>query len=499
MSNLKEKLKDLPRSPGVYYHLDKKGQVIYVGKAADLKSRVRHYFQEGQALKADSKTLRLREQISDVKWTTVDDPLQALFLESEMIKRYQPKYNVRERNVLSDSWYYIQINLSLPNPNLLLTRTLSNDDKLLRLGPYIDGRALKKALRYLRRSFPFSSHKTLPAKACLDYHLGLCPGPETESFDFSIAKTNLRRLAACLNGRQGRLLKKLQSAMEAYAEKYEYEAAAKIRNQIAALKNFKQSIVFPDFDKSVHLEQDKALSDLRSLLNLKEDLERIEAYDISHISGRYTTASMIVAQAGVVRPDLGRRFKADLAGNNDYGQIREIMRRRFNSKSLSALRPNLILIDGGRGQVSSVLKVLDEFGLEIPVVGLAKKKEQIIFHSEKIRLNCSRLEKLKGTVLKSPNFTTVTLNLNTPLIKLLQRLRDSSHRSALTYHNYLQTKAQVKSDLLYLPAIGPKTHQKLIKRFGSVDKLSQASEEELAELLNKRQLAGLLRYLKSRR
>ena len=499
MDGLQKKLKNLPNRPGVYYHLDAKNRIIYVGKAADLRTRVRHYFQKGSALRADSKTLRLREHIKDVKWTVTDDPLAALFLESEMIKRYQPKYNVRERNVLNESWQYVQIDLRSPNPNLLLTRDLVADGKLVFLGPYLDGRALKKALRYLRRSFPFSNHKILPAKPCLDYHLGLCSGPETADFDLRAARVNLRRLIDCLSGRQSQLLKKLESTMREHARNHEYEAAAGIRNQIAALKNFKQSIVFEDFDKSLHLKQDQALADLRDLFNLKGDLERIEAYDISHISGRYTTASMVVAVGGVIRPDLSRRFKSDLAGNDDYGQIRQIISRRFNSKSLGGLRADLILIDGGRGQVSSVLRVLNELGIEIPVIGLAKKEERIIFRSETISLNHKRLEKLKGEVFKSANFTTVALSLNTPSLKLLQRLRDASHRSALTYHNYLQAKEQVGSDLLRLPAIGPKTYQKLIKRFGSLNKLSQANEKELAELLNKRQLEVLLRYLCDRR
>ena len=496
MTNLKKKLGNIPNRAGVYYHLDKRGRIIYVGKAANLRSRVRHYFQIGSIAQADPKTLKLRTQIADIQWTVTENALHALFLESEMIKRYQPKYNVLERNVLNDGWHYVSCNLKPPNPNLLLLRDLDIADNPVVLGPYLDGHALRKALKYLRRIFPFSTHKTLPKKACLDYYLDLCPGPETETFDLVAAQANLRRLLICLKGRQGNVIKKLKQAMTEYARQYRYEEAAGIRNQIIALNSFKQSIIFTDLERQSTLNQDQALLDLQKLFGIVDALERIEAYDISHISGQYTTASMIVAQAGVLRPALSRRFKSKTIGNDDFRQIREVLRRRFASRHLKNLRPGLILIDGGRGQVSSVLKVLDELALEIPIIGLAKRKEQVVFKTGTLSLDSAQLRRLKGQADVGRNFTVLTLDLNTPMMKFLQRLRDASHRSALRYHNYLQTRAQTGSDLLGLPTIGEKTYKKLIRRFGSLDGLKRASRADLAEILTRRQLQILTDYLK---
>ena len=183
MSKLQSKLANLPAQAGVYYHLDEKGQIIYVGKAANLKARVRQYFQSGAWERGDIRARNLRDKIADVQWTVTDNALQALFLESEMIKRYQPRYNFLERNVLGESWIYVLIFFKMPNPSLRLVRDLdASEQEVEILGPYLDGRALKKALRYLRRSFPYSTHKTLPRQACLDYHLGLCPGRRQSIF-----------------------------------------------------------------------------------------------------------------------------------------------------------------------------------------------------------------------------------------------------------------------------------------------------------------------------
>lgn len=492
--SLQQKLAGLPARPGVYYHLDKTGRIIYVGKATNLRARVRHYFQAGPP--TDRKTAKLKQQIADVRWTLTDDPLQALFLEGEMIKRYQPKYNVLQRNTRSDGWHYVQCNLSAPNPYLRVTRDVSDaDDKLLTLGPYLDGRALKKALRYLRHYFPYSTHRVLPKKACLDYHINLCPGPETPDFDLAVAKADLRRLLACLSGQRNRLVGQLRAAMKRQAAAQRYEAAAKLRDQIEALENFSRTIVFTDSGRKPYLGQDQALDDLRRLFKLPGELRRIEAYDISHISGRYTAASMVVAEDGLIMPTLSRRFKSALAGNDDFGQIRAVMKRRFTSKSLQEVTPELILIDGGRGQVSSVLASLDSLGLEIPVIGLAKKREQVVFKAGRLDLDARQLQRLGGTAETSPGFVTLDLDLNTPLVKLLQRLRDASHRRALAYHNYLQSKGQVASGLLGLPGIGEQTYKKLIKRFGSPAGLKAAEEADLAAVLNRRQLAVVKAYL----
>ena len=190
MTALQTKLKELPTCPGIYYHLDAQDQIIYIGKASNLRQRVRSYFQETNS----RKNYQLQGQIADIKWRVTENALQALFLESEMIKRYQPKYNVLEKNVLGDSWVYVKLSFESSHPHLLLVQDIDEAESSTYLGPYLDAQALKRVLKYLRLSFPFSMHKTLPTRTCLDYHLGLCSGPETKNFNSKEACLNLRHL-----------------------------------------------------------------------------------------------------------------------------------------------------------------------------------------------------------------------------------------------------------------------------------------------------------------
>ena len=489
------KLSQLPHAAGIYYHLDSNNQIIYVGKATNLRQRVRQYFHHPQSLKLSPKDIQLRIQISDVKWRVTDNALQALFLESEMIKRYQPKYNVLSRNPSFDNWYYLGFNFQPANPHLIITRSIAQLEDYDCLGPYLEGAILKKILKYLRKNFPFSTHKKLPPKACLDYHLGLCPGPETDKFEASVAVANLKALKTILKGNQRQLIIALKQDMHKAATNLEFEVATKLRNQIQSLRDFRQSLVFKDLS-SLNASGDQALEDLQALMNLKHPLARIETYDISHISGSYTTASMIVAQNGIVQPALSRRFKSHLAGNNDIAQIEDIIKRRFQMKSLKHLKPDLIIIDGGRGQVSAVIKALRLVGQAIAVIGLAKKKEQIVLHNQ-TDFNNQKLIQLKGEAMTSVNFTIINLPHQTDLIKLMQRLRDASHRKAVQYHNQLMSKAQITSELLNLPMIGPKTYQKLIKQFGSVANMNKATDVQLATILNTTQLKVVRDYLKT--
>ena len=489
---LSQKLESLPNLPGVYYHLDSQGEIIYVGKAANLKSRVRQYFHKSTP-KLSLKDYQLRAQIADVNWRLTDNGFEALYLESEMIKRYQPKYNVLNRNSTSSGWLYLGFHFNPNNPHLVVSRSATLEDYNY-LGPYIDGRSLKKLLKYLRKIFPYSSHKTLPKSACLDYHLGLCSGPETDDFQPELAVTNLKHLKTTLEGKQRQLITQLTKQMSQHSDNLEFEQAASLRNQIEALRNFKQSLIFASF--SGHLAvSDQALIDLAELLNLDSSLERIETYDISHTSGSYTTASMIVASSGIVLPALSRRFKSTISSNNDYAQIKDIITRRFKTMRLKSIKPDLIIIDGGKAQVSAVSQALAELKLNIPVIGLAKKQEQIIFSSQSFKLNQIKLKTLKGNSTTSANFTTLNISSNSHVIKLLQRLRDASHKKAVGYHSQLRTKAQLDSQLLNLPSVGQVTYKKLIKQFGSVSNIKQATDQQLAEVLNKKQLKVIRSYL----
>ena len=494
-NKLSKKISSLPQSSGVYFHLDKQGNIIYVGKAANLKTRVGQYFNKINPKQLSLKDIKLREQIADIDWRLTENSLQALHLESELIKRYQPKYNILSRHSNFDSWYYLAFSFDKSNPSLRLVRNIDDAPDCDYLGPYLNGQPLKIILKYIRKSFPFSQHKTLPKSACLDFHLGLCSGPETKGFNSKVAILDLKNLKHYLSGNHRVLQRKLIKNMSEASSNLNYEDAAKYRNQIQALKDFKDSLIFKD-SSSLLSTTDQALIQLKTLLNLYSDLERIETYDISHISGSNVVASMIVAQYGIIESSQSRRFKSEMSVNNDFAQIENIIKKRFKMASLKNIQPQLIIVDGGKAQVSAVSQALANLNLDIAVIGIAKKLEQIIFQNDTFELNLNYLQNLKGSSSVSSSFTTLNIPHNTHIIKFFQRLRDASHRKAITYHQYLRNKSQTNSDLLKLPHIGLKTYSKLINKFGSIKALSLANKDDLSQMLNSKQIESIQAYFK---
>ncbi|EDK72555.1 excinuclease ABC, C subunit domain protein [candidate division TM7 genomosp. GTL1] len=373
---LEAKLKTLPRSPGVYFHKDARGKIIYVGKAAILKNRVRQYFQKNRP--HDIKTEALVAEIADTDWTTVETEIDALFLESEMIKRYKPRYNV----LLCDdkSQLFVRINMQDVYPYVSFTRW-PQDDSAEYYGPYYNGWAVKKALRYLRRAFPYSTHETMPKRVCLQYHLGLCPGVEEQKISSADYKVTLRKLIRYLKGERKALVRDIEQEMKTAAARKDYELAAKKRNQLRDLKELGRQVIFSDRE-FLDISKDEALVGLQQLLGLKKIPYRIEGYDISHMSGTNNVASMVVATNGLADKAQYRKFKMQLPGNNDFAHMHEVISRRFSGRHTSWPTPDLLLIDGGKGQLQAALKALEEKGVSIPAVGLAKRLEEIIVVKE---------------------------------------------------------------------------------------------------------------------
>lgn len=489
---LQEKLKKLPKSPGVYFHKNKLGEIIYVGKAAVLKNRVRQYFQTSR--NRDPKTDLLVADIADTDWQVVDSEVEALFLEAEMIKRYMPKYNILLRD--DKSMTYVRINFKDEFSSVTFTRR-PIDDGADYYGPFLSGLAVKKALRYLRRAFPYSTHTVLPKRACLQVHLGLCPGPETGELDSVLYKNNLKQLVRVMKGQRIALIAELDKEMQQLAKNSQFEEAAKVRNQLFALKRLGQQIVFSD-KEFLDISKDHALVELTDLLGLSKPPRRIEGYDISHMSGTDTVASMVVFSNGASDKASYRKFKSKIAGNDDFAHMREVMNRRFSQKNIKAWgMPDLLLIDGGKGQLGSALGVLQEKGIKIPAIGLAKKYEEIVIKNEWpfVRLDKQEVAKLGGFVVDNDDFTVVDIPNSTHLIKLLQRIRDESHRFAVSYHTVLKRSRQTKSVLEDIPGIGPSTKKKLLKAFGSVKGITQASTAELAKVVGSQKATQLNKYL----
>jgi excinuclease ABC subunit C len=474
--HIKDRLKQLPKEPGVYFMKDAKGKIIYIGKAAVLKNRVGSYFQ--QSRHRDLKTQLLVGDIVDLEWITVESEVEALFLESEFIKRYKPKYNIDLRD--DKHWIYIKIPMQDEWPVVGYVRR-PIDDRSEYFGPYTSTDAVRRAMKQLRKVFPYVTHqvKPMPKRACLHVHLGLCPGPEVGAITSAEYKRSLRRLIMYLHGQKTKLMDQLEREMQRSAKKQDFELAAARRNQLMNLRALGKYMIFSDRE-TFDLTRDQALVGLADRLQLGALPRRIEAYDISHLQGTDNVASMVVFQDGVPNKEEYRRFQMRLPGNDDFAHMREVMRRRFSGKHLEQwAKPDLILIDGGKGQLGAALSVLDELGVAIPAIGLAKREEEIIRRP----VNGPALtgEGLTAhEVERRVNWEVLQLPHSSHILQLLQRVRDEAHRFAVTYHSLLRGKRQTASVLDGVPGVGPATRKKLIKNFGSVAGLRAASVEEIA-------------------
>ena len=490
---LENKLKGLPKTPGVYFHKDKKGEIIYVGKAANLRNRVRQYFQKSRV--RDPKTDVLVNEIADIDWMELETELDALFVEAEMIRRYMPRFNILLRD--DKSFVYVRIDQKSSYPSVTFTRR-PLDDGATYLGPYTSKFTIARALKYLRRVFPYSTHTSRPKRACLQAQIGLCPGLEAGLTSLDDYRKNLNQLIQYLKGNRKTITKQLEKDMKSYSKSAQYEKAAKARNKLFALKNLEKQIIFSDREH-LDISKDAGLVELAQLLGLYKVVEpgdaqrtsgvsgsaskagrqkrvlciprRIEGFDISHMSGTDTVASMVVFVNGVPDKSQYRKFKMRSPGNDDFKHMKEVMTRRFSPSNVKKWGlPDLILIDGGKGQVSSALSILNLLSIDLPLIGLAKRFEEIIIPRQSDIATKSQLEVNR-------------LPVNSNALKLLMRIRDESHRFAVSYHSSLKRHRQTASRLEDIPGIGPATRKKLIKEFGSVRGAIQAPDDQLIKVL----------------
>jgi len=508
---LQTKLKDLPKEPGVYFHKDKTGRIIYVGKAAVLRNRVRQYFQKSRS--RDPKTEALVAEIWDTDWMVVDSELEALFLEAEMIRRYMPQYNILLRD--DKSMTYIRIDYDSDYPTVTTTRR-PLDDGARYFGPYFSAYTVRKALRILRKIFPFAVKKPGGEKrASLYYYLGLDPGLEEGKTSLEDYRYCLRQLMLVIEGKRTKILRELEKEMKAYAKQADFEKAAQTRNRLFALQNLNRQVIFSD-KEFMDISKDHALGEIVDLLGLPKFPQRIEGYDISHMQGTDVVASMVVFTNGVSNKGEYRKFKTKKDHNNDFYNMNETIRRRLSDKNVKAWgKPDLVLIDGGKGQLDAAIKARDEMGHpRIPFIGLAKREEQVVIKeppfkkaaemaeagdtrgTSNVELHPEVLQKLGGFATDSEDFTLLNVPHNTNMVKLLQRIRDESHRFAVSYHSVLKQKRQTASVLDEIPTIGPETRKKLLKTFGSMRGVMQARDFELEKVVGEKKTAILKQYLR---
>ncbi len=583
---IQQKLAHLPGKPGAYMMKDDKGEVIYVGKATSLRSRVRSYFQKGQA--HPPKVAVMVGHISDIDWIVTDSEVEALMLECNLIKKYRPHYNVRLRD---DKHYpYLCVTTSEAFPRVIITRR-SRQDGNRYFGPYTDSHSLRESLRLIRRVFRIRScNKKLTGaekdRACLNLHLGQCDSPCSGAVSPEQYGETVRDTCLFLEGRLDSVGKRIEQDMDEAAESLEFERAAKLRDQLLSIRKLteKQKMINTDsvdqdivsllsengstfvqllFIRSgrligqkqffldgvvadedtpeaslsefikqyyrdaayvpkeilvshkpeewtvledwltlrrgtkveihhpqrgekrrlIEMAQENAqllaaqrhdeesrnqdnLLDLAAAIDMETPPERIEAYDISNLQGTETVASMVVFEGGVPAKAEYRRFKIrTVDGPNDYASMKEAIRRRFAAaldNPKFARLPDLVVIDGGKGQLSAALEAYES--VEMPdgqrnstFISLAKQFEEIFLATGE----------------------SVTLPRGAPALRLLQRVRDEAHRFALSYHHKLREKSATKSVLDSIPGIGNERRKALIKRFGSLAGVRAASVEDL--------------------
>lgn len=513
---LQEKLQSLPRTPGVYFHKDKKGEIIYVGKAAVLKNRVRQYFQKTRDM--DPKTLALVEEIHDTDWVEVESELDALFLESEMVKRYMPRYNILLRD--DKSQLFVRIDMKSEWPTVTTTRH-PLDDKADYFGPYYNGFAIKKALRYLRKIFPYyTKAPKAGARPDLDAHIGLSPPPGMSSAEY---KSVLRQLVRYIEGGRKAIIRDIEKQMKQAAKLHDFELATHYRNQLRDLQALQQRIMFGD-KEFLDISKDKALSDLVELLGLSKLPARIEGFDVSHLGGKNVVASMVVFTNGASDRSNYRKFKTRQDRNDDYANMHEVLLRRFSPKNLKDWgAPDLILIDGGKGQLDIALRALEERDVKVPVISVAKREEQLVVHRSRSHVDMTVLEEIATgvrtesatSVVRSGEYYLVNLHVGqlnasghsknlrgadivarySHVTKLLQRIRDESHRFAISYHTTLSRQASTKSTLEDIPGIGPATRRTLIKKFGSMRGVKEASLEDVTAVIGAKKAAAVQQFL----
>lgn len=494
-ATLEDKLKHLPKNPGVYFHKDKDGETIYIGKAAVLRNRVRQYFQKSR--NRDPKTEALVAEIADLDWIEVETEIDALFLEAEMIRRYMPRYNILLRD--DKSLLYVRIDIKSEHPTVTFTRR-PLDDGAEYFGPYIQSYAVKKALRLLRRIFPYAvtrEQATMGSK--LYEQIGLDPGVNSGKTSLEEYRKNLKNLMSYLRGNRIKLMNEIEAKMKQAAAEQNFEMAAALRNKLYELKSLKKQIVFSDRE-FMDISKDMGLSGLATLLKI--DLpKRIEGFDISHMSGTDNVASMVVFTNGIPEKAAYRKFKMRLKGNDDFAHMHEVISRRLSPKNVKQWGvPGLFLIDGGKGQLKAAIRARDSLGFDTPMIGLAKKEEQIVV-CEQSNANFLDIEsvakKFQALISKSEEFKLIDLPDSNDVVKLLQRIRDESHRFAVSYHSTLKRNRQTASWLDEVPGVGPATKRKLIRLFGSARGVSLARKDELIQVLGEKQATIVSQYIRA--
>ena len=461
---VEEKLQNLPESPGVYLMKNIEGKIIYVGKSVNLKSRVSQYFYHSDH---PPKTRAMVRSVADFDIINVDTEVEALILECNLIKEYRPRYNVS----LKDDKMYPYIRITNEKfPRICITRR-PVDDGSRYFGPYTNVGAMKQSLKLLRKIFPLRTCKHLHKRPCLEYHIKRCLAPCNKCVDIDKYGEMVESASLFLDGQTHELESQLSAKMNEAAERLDFENAARYRDLLISVRKLSEMqmilnsrLEVEKVPASNHMED---VYDLQSQLALNTPPRRMECFDISHIQGAETVASMVVFQDGSPDKSSYRRFKLRSTEGkpDDFLSMKEVTLRRYgNLENL----PDLIVIDGGIGQLNSALEIIRPL-CNVPVIGLAKQFELVFVEGSRI---------------------PIELPIDSPALKLLQRIRDEAHRFAITYHRSLRRKRNLQSVLNSIEQIGNKRRNELLTHFKSIDKIKAATVEELLQVPSMNQTAA---------
>jgi excinuclease ABC subunit C len=483
---IRTKLSQVPHRPGVYLMKDRFGTVIYVGKARDLRRRVSQYFHPSRRQSWDLKFIALVDAIHDFDVHVVRSEPEALLLEGKLIKDFHPRYNVSFRD--DKRFLLLKVNLNDPIARFTLTR-LRQDDGARYFGPFANSGALRRTLTLVRQKFNLRGCRPLtPGEAdykhCLYAHLKVCTAPCIGNVSREQYLLQVRAACDFLEGQCQEMQQQIEAEMKKASAELNFEKAADLRDLLSDLR--RTTLKTEKFERlpytlPVAIEPERDLAELGQVLQLAGPPARIEGFDISNISGTFAVASMVSFKNG--RPDRSnyRRFKMKtVVGQDDFACMAETVRRRYTrllaegaeqgsaqlppdpSRAAHSNLPNLIVIDGGKGQLNAACAELAKLDLSaLPILGLAKEFEEIYRPGQPEPLRLSH---------------------HSGALKLLQRVRDESHRFANTYNAQLRLKRISESVLDEFPGIGEKRKSALLKRFGSVHRLRVATVEQIGEV-----------------
>ncbi len=418
---LDSQVKKLPTSPGIYQFYGSAGELLYVGKAKSLKKRVASYF-AGKSL--GQKTDQLVTKIAKIDFIKVFSEFEALLLEADLIRKHKPFYNIQARD--DKSPIYITISKG-PVPTIAVARktNLTTNKYAYFKGPFPSAAITREILKFTRRIFPYCHHSRA-TKPCLYVHLGLCPYPHKDAQSKLAYAKNIAKIQRLLNGQSKRLIRDIKNEMTLSAKSQNFELAQICKNQLKNLEflssTFHDPRLFLERPTLVDDLTKNRLTDLKRKIGMKKMPRRIECYDISNISGKFATGSMVVFVDGRPEKNEYRKFKIKYKDTpDDYEMLREVLARRFKNSWPDA---DLVIIDGGQGQLSSALEIAKIYKKEITIVSLAKRLEQIYIPGQE---------------------KPISLEKSSPARQLAQSLRDEAHRFAITYHRLLRSKEFITS------------------------------------------------------